>query len=537
MDNTSALTAEITTASSCFEDCPFLADRDSQIEQLYAELEEVKEQYASLAAEHEKLKKKHRRTEGAAKTYKHLLYGKSSEKSEPEEEHAAPKETEINNTDPDEVPKTGRKRGAQPGHKGHGRKIPEHLPVVYRTIEVPEEARFCSICGQEGEEVPLVEESSEIDIEVKMFRVVTARRRVKHTCDCKEGGTRFVTAPTPPKAIPKSKFSHNLLALFIVLKFMFSVPVNRILELLGMQGETISAGSISGAFQKCLGLFEPLYQALAEESRREKQWNVDETSWMSFIQLPGKKNCLSWMWVFVSQKVILYAWDSSRSSRVPLAHFKHLAEGFLTADRYGAYKKLVRMVPGLIVSFCWVHFRRDFIRAALSDKTLKPWAERWEKRIGEIFRLNKAREKNPALQKKLEEAIREMEETIATELEDPALNEKQRKVLQSAQRHWEGLTVFVAHPQVPMDNNAAEQPLRTVALGRKNYYGSRAEWGSRFAAVCLTLIKTAQLNGLNPQEYLRYYLDGCGRAGGVPEDLRPYLPWNLTPEALEGGRP
>ncbi|RJX24497.1 MAG: hypothetical protein C4554_08950 [Dethiobacter sp.] len=48
-----------------------------------------------------------------------------------------------------------------------------------------------------------------------------------------------------------------------------------------------------------------------------------------------------------------------------------------------------------------------------------------------------------------------MEETITAELEDPALSEVQRKVLQSAKKHWEGLTVFVAHPQVPMDNNAA----------------------------------------------------------------------------------
>ncbi len=536
MNNTSTVTAKITTLSSCSESCLSLIEKDALIEQLRAELEQKTEQYADLSSKYEKLEKKCRRIESAAKTYKHLLFGQSSEKSKLEEEPSAPEKPEVNNADLSAAPKTGRKRGAQPGHKGYGRKIPAELPVEYRIIEVPEKERFCFLCGQECEVVTLTENASEIDIEIKICRVVTVRQRAKRTCDCEET-PRFVTAPKPPKAIPKGKFSHNFLALFIILKFMFSVPVNRLLELFGMQGETISAGSISGAFQKCLGLFEPLYQALAEESRREKHWNVDETSWMSFIQLPGKKNYLTWMWVFVSQKVTLYVWDPSRASRVPLAHLKHLAEGFLTADRYGAYKKLLRMVPGLILSFCWVHFRRDFIRAALSDKTLKPWAERWEKRIGEIFRLNKERQKDPALQKELEKAIQKMEETIATELADPTLNERQQKVLQSAQRHWEGLTVFVAHPQLPMDNNAAERPLRTVALGRNNYYGSRAEWSSRFTAVCLTLIKTAQLHGLNPQEYLRYYLDGCGRAGGVPDDLTPYLPWNLTPEALKGVKP
>ncbi|RJX24496.1 MAG: hypothetical protein C4554_08945 [Dethiobacter sp.] len=366
MDNTSTLTAEITTASPCFKDCPFLAEKEAELERVRAEL-------ASLASAHEKLKKKYCRTKGAAATYLHMLFGQSSEKSSSEKEQTASEKTETG----DATPNSGRKRGAQPGHKGHGRKIPEDLPVVYRTIEVPEEERFCSICGKECEPVPLTENSSEIDVEIKMCQVVTIRQWVKRTCDCEDAGPRFVTAPKPPQAIAKSKFSHNLLVLLIVLKFMFAVPLNRVLNLLGLQGETISAGSVSGAFRKCLELFEPLYQALAKESRCEKRWNVDETSWMSFIQFPGdKKNYLTWMWVFVSQKVILYIWDPSRSSSVPLAHLGHLARGILTADRYGAYKKLVSMLSGLVITFCRVHFRRDFLRAALADKTL----ERKEKR-------------------------------------------------------------------------------------------------------------------------------------------------------------
>ena len=532
MNNTSTLPAKIITTCPCSASC-------SELEKLRAELEELRAKLAFRNLEYDKLEIKYHRIKCAANTYKQMLFGQSSEKSSSKEEAVPEKpETGARNTNTGSTPtsKNGRKRGAQPGHKGHGRKIPEGLPVVYRTIEVPEENRFCSICGQECEMVTLTENSSEIDVEIKMCRVVTVRQRVKRTCDCEEI-PRFVTAPKPPRAIPKSKFSHNLLALFIVLKFMFSVPLSRILNLLGLQGETISAGSVSGAFRKCLKLLEPLYQALAAESKAEKRWNVDETSWRSFIQLPGKKNYLTWMWVFVSQKVILYIWDPSRSSNIPLAHLGPLAQGFLTADRYSAYKKLGRLVPGLTIAYCWVHFRQDFIRAALSDKTLQPWAERWQKSIGEIFWLNKARKKDPTLQKDLEKAIEKMEKTITAELEDPNLSELQCKVLLSAKKHWEGLTVFVANPEVPMDNNSAERPFRTVALGRNNYYGTRAKWSSHFTAVCLSLIKTAQLNGLNPQEYLRYYLDGCGRAGGVPEDLTPYLPWNLTPETLKGGKP
>lgn len=57
-------------------------------------------------------------------------------------------------------------------------------------------------------------------------------------------------------------------------------------------------------------------------------------------------------------------------------------------------------------------------------------------------------------------------------LSDAALTEPAAKVLRSMERHWTGLTVFVDHPAVPMDNNVAERAQRTPVVGRKNFYGS-----------------------------------------------------------------
>ena len=517
-------------------DCSLMAEKDAEIEQLHAELEQEKAAKVALESELEKLQKKYDRTKNAAATYKHMLFGQSSEKSIFEEEQPVPQEGETKVTNPPDkaTPSSSRKRGAKPGHTGYGRKIPDNLPVEYRFIEVPEAEKVCPICGEECVEVSLTEDSSELDADIQLTLVVTRRKRVKRNCDCKDAGPRFVTAPKPPQAIPKSKFSHNLLSLIILLKYMFAIPVNRILNLFALQNVRISAGSITGALKKCHALFQPLYQELVKTSKQEKQWNADETSWMSFTQLPGKQNYLTWMWVFVSQKVILYIWDPSRSSRVPFNHLGKLAQGFLTADRYSAYKKLLKLIPGLTIAFCWVHFRRDFIRAARADKTLGPWAEKWQTHIGEIFHLNKTRIKDPVLQKDLEKAIEKMEATIDAELKDPELKEAQHKVLKSAKKHWEGLTVFVANPQVPMDNNISERHLRIVALARNNYYGTHAQWSSHFTAVCLTLMQTARLHGLNPKAYLRYYLDGCAKEGGIPADLTPYLPWNIKPETLEG---
>ena len=89
-----------------------------------------------------------------------------------------------------------------------------------------------------------------------------------------------------------------------------------------------------------------------------------------------------------------------------------------------------------------------------------------------------------------------------------------RKVLESLGNHWTGLTVFVEHPEVPMDNNTAERSERGPVVGRKNYYGSGSLWSGRLAAMMFSLFQTLCLWGLNPRLWLTAYLEACAQAGG-----------------------
>ena len=98
-------------------------------------------------------------------------------------------------------------------------------------------------------------------------------------------------------------------------------------------------------------------------------------------------------------------------------------------------------------------------------------------------------------------------------------------------RHWEGLTLFVEHPYVPMDNNAAERALRALAVARKNFYGSRSEWSGELAMGCFTILATLRQHGICPRRYFRAYLEACAREGGkAPENLDQFLPWNWSAE-------
>ena len=88
-------------------------------------------------------------------------------------------------------------------------------------------------------------------------------------------------------------------------------------------------------------------------------------------------------------------------------------------------------------------------------------------------------------------------------------------------------------PGIPMDNNAAEQALRTGVVGRKNYYGSGSAWSAELAAFLFSVFMTLKLWGINPKTWLGAYLEACAVNGRKPsDDLTPYLPWLMSEEWL-----
>jgi transposase len=121
----------------------------------------------------------------------------------------------------------------------------------------------------------------------------------------------------------------------------------------------------------------------------------------------------------------------------------------------------------------------------------------------------------------------------AAELANRALEVPARKVLQSMQEHWSGLTVFVDHPDVPMDNNTAERDQRTPVVARKNFFGSGSQWAGALAALMFSLLMTMRLWGINPRTWLTAYLEACAANGGQPpESLRAFLPWTMEANRL-----
>ncbi len=117
------------------------------------------------------------------------------------------------------------------------------------------------------------------------------------------------------------------------------------------------------------------------------------------------------------------------------------------------------------------------------------------------------------------------------ELSNPKLRQPCRKVLESLEEHWSGLTRFVDDPRIPMDNNASERACRGPAVARKNFYGSGSSWSGSLAAMMFSILATLPYWKLNPRRWLMWYFESCAAAGGkAPEDIQPFLPWNLSDE-------
>jgi transposase len=491
-----------------------------------AELEAAHRLAMAQAAEREAaLHNELEQAQGKIRDLQRRLFGRKSERSSSAEKGGA------------SDTKSGRPRGQQPGAPGHGRTIDSHLPSEVETIEL--DCPHCPNCGLGYADFPGTEDSELIEIDVKPYRRVIRRRRYRKTCQC-PGTPGLLTAPPPPRLIPRGKYGVSIWVHLLLSKFSYGQPTHRLLRDWSDYELTLSPGTLTGGLRTLVPLFEPLEDALHCRLQSENRWHADETRWMVFAETEGKIGHRWYLWVFHSESVVHFVLDPTRSAQVPIAELSDSEGGILICDRYSGYKKLARILGKILLAFCWAHQRRDFIELANAHPDLSAWAFSWVERIGDLYHLNDERlEVRPdpvqwaERDEHLRQAVAQMASQRETELANPALKAPARKVMQSMQKHWSGLTVFVDYPEVPMDNNTAERVQRTPVVARKNFYGSGSEWSGALAAIMFSLLMTMRLWGINPRTWLTAYLEACAANGGQPPaSLLPFLPWTMAADRL-----
>ena len=331
--------------------------------------------------------------------------------------------------------------------------------------------------------------------------------------------------------IPKSILGVSVWVTVLLDKFLFYRPTYRLLEDLRHAGPGPVAGHAdrrpATAPAPVRAGVRPAWSSTASE---QTLWHADETRWLVFATWEGKVGYRWYLWVFHAADVVVFVLSPGRSHEVPEEHFGPVEEGILVVDRYAAYQAMAQVKDGTIVlAFCWAHVRRDFLTVARSWPDQEAWALGWVDRIGVLYACNDRRLEAPrasplfaARDQEVRRRVAAMEQQREDELAQPALHPARRKVLESLRHHWAGLTVFVDHPEVPMDNNTAERSERGPVVGRKNYYGSGCGLERSAGGDAVLAVPDAGVVGAQPADLADGVPDGVrgGRWPGRPRSRR-----------------
>jgi len=535
-----------------------LRKNEQRISDLEADIKELRIYSLELEQENKLLKKELEKEKANVRLLQKMLFARGTEKQVEQRSGAEKREeVEYEETESGYVVKTT-KRGAKNGHKGHGRKIPDNLPVKEEIIDLPEDKKCCEICGKPLKDTGLYEVSSEISVK-KVYYIKKKKRKIyKKTCDCDKCHT-LMKAPQSPKLIPKGKFSIEFWVELLINKYMNHLPVTRQISDMKSYGIEVSSGTITGGLQFIYSNYViALYNALIIELRKTKHLHADETGYYIFQEVEGKKNYNWYMWGFVCKSVILFVLDPTRSAKVLYQTLFNMTPDdiekltknkpvdannsepvyIVNADKYSSYKALQNQ--GLIViAYCWAHQKREFEDALTKypqDQELKPWVEIWITKISLLYDVNDERIKHTKdsydfnqYHNKLIDILDWMEKEIEKQqYTHPA----QIEIMTSMKQHWSGLTLFVQHPEIPMDNNPCERALRPIVLGINNYWGNCSIWGGQLLAAMHSIIQTCLLHRISPRSYLIYYFEECTKRNSAHDEneIDLFLPHKLSEE-------
>lgn len=178
------------------------------------------------------------------------LFGRRSEKH--------PKKAETN-----QQASTGtqakKKRGQQPGSKGHGRRSHSHLPQIEETQALPPDESHCPCCGLAFEELAGTEESCVVEIiNVKAYQRVIHRKRYKRNCQCQNSSPKLLSAPNCAKVLPKSTLGVSVWGYVLVHKYGYHLPLNRILQQLAAIDLSLPASTLTAGLEKLIPLLSPI---------------------------------------------------------------------------------------------------------------------------------------------------------------------------------------------------------------------------------------------------------------------------------------
>ncbi len=433
-----------------------------------------------------------------------------------------------------------------------GRKpFPAHLP---RERKVEPGPTACACCGgtrlaKLGEDV-----TETLEVIPRSWKVIQTVRE-KFTCrDC-EGISQ---PPAPFHVTPRGWAGPNLLAMLLFEKFGQHQPLNRQADRYAREGVPLSLSTLADQVGACTVALMPLFERLRAHVMAAERLHGDDTT---VPVLARGKTDIARAWVYVrddrpfggpAPPAAVFYYSRDRRGEHPQGHLASYA-GILQADAYGGYGKLYaadRRPGPILEAGCWAHARRKFFvladvesaawRKAHSNKmgrkqpaVISPLCLEAVQRIDALFDIERDINGCPANQR--HDMRQEFSAPLVGDLHVWLREQRGKlsgandvaKAMDYMLKRWPAFTRFLDDGRICLTNNAAERALRGIALGRKSWLFAGSDRGGDRAAVMYSLIVSAKMNDVDPQDWLAHVLATI--AQHPTNRLDELLPWNYRP--------
>jgi transposase len=439
------------------------------------------------------------------------IFGRSSERTSKDKSESSPK-----------TPPTPRGETT----KQLSERYPE-ADVEVEGIDFPE-PQACPACGSGMHDSGMKETSEYLDVREKEF-IVVQQERHKHRCHKCHGA--IVTAPVPKRVIPGGSYSDDLIVDATLSKYCDLIPMERYSKMAergGLSG--IPPHSLIQASFKLADFLFCIYELIKNETLQSRVLLADETT---HRMLEGDPKDNWYLWAFSSMSATFFECHDTRSGDVSAQILLKSNCLFLVSDAYSGYGKSIRIANKIrselgllliVAAYCNAHARRRFESPRSMDPgEVNPDAAWMVDRYDEIYELERKAKgladpeilKIRAEMKPIFEAMKkEAELKIGTYPEKSQMGSGYGYFL----KYYEGLTQFLEHPELPIDNNKSERGLRNPVVGRKTWYGTHSRAGARAAAIHFSIVESCKLNRVNPREF---YHDAIRRIHSGQELLTP----------------
>ena len=384
------------------------------------------------------------------------------------------------------------------------------LPLALPRIEHRHEPASCA-GGQCGADLVRIGEdvSEQLDVEPARFFV---HRHIRPQYACRACDT-VTAAPVPPAVIDGGMAAPGLLAWVAAGKYLDHLPLYRIEQIAARQGVPLARSTLAQWVGRIGVALQPLADRLAELLRQRDCLHADETPVRQLDPGSGKTH-QAYLWAYRSSAweegppIVVFDYQPSRAG----AHARAFLQGWrghLMVDDYVGYKALFAQGPTELA--CLAHIRRRFFD--LHAVNGSPIAEQALRRIAHLYTIEQdATDMPPAdrlavRRERAVPALAELHDWLLSVRRTIAAGSGTAKAIDHALKRWSALVRYADSGTLPIDNNPAENAIRPIAIGKKNWLFAGSERAGRRAAAIQSLFATARLNGLDPAHWLRDTLE------------------------------